>query len=77
MRSRTEWGFGSLRLNAVAGVIEAVDVLPDLDLSLVSGLEDSPPDEFRFHCLKHGFDHGIIVAIALARHGQDETLARQ
>lgn len=60
-----------------AWVIEGVDIVSDLSLGLNPGFVNGAPDHLGFDGSEHGFDHGIVVAVAFARHGYDEAMRLQ
>ena len=49
-------------------IVEAVDISGNGGLSIGAGKERGAPDQFSFQRLEECFDHGIVKAIALARH---------
>lgn len=60
-----------------ARIVEAVDIGPDLGCSVAAGFVNGAPDQFRFDGLEYSFDHGVVLAIALPRHGNDEAMLFQ
>ena len=58
-------------------IVEAIDVMAKCFFGCLSSLVHGAPDELRFDCLEHGFDHRIIITIALAAHGRDHVLSFQ
>src|SRR3954447_25292700 len=57
------------------GIIEPVDVAANGPVGLLAGVEDGPPDELGFQGLEERLDHGVVVAIPLAGHrDQDGVL---
>ena len=57
---------------ASSWIVEAVDVFEDRHLSLPAGFPVIAPEQFRLDGFEEGFDGGIIIAIAFARHGYFE-----
>lgn len=51
------------------GIIEAINVFANYFDCIISGLEDSAPDQFRLDRLEDGFHHSIVIAISFAAHG--------
>src|SRR5664279_2595149 len=56
------------------GIIEPVDISGDGIFGLKAWLEAGAPDQFRFDRFEQSFHHGIVIAIALATHRNDETV---
>ena len=57
------------------GIVEPVDIAANSLVGLLAGVEDSPPDELGFQGLEERLDHGVVVAIPLAGHrDQDGVL---
>ena len=50
------------------GIVEAVDITGKGGLGIGAGEEGSAPDQFGLQRFEECFDHGVIKAIALARH---------
>ena len=57
------------------GVVEAVDIAGNGLPGLGAGVEDGAPDELGFDRLEERLDHGVIEAVALARHGDRDAVA--
>src|SRR3954462_15038110 len=58
------------------GIIEPVDVSANSPVCLLAGVEDGPPDELGFQGFEERLHHGVVVAIPLAGHrDQDAVLA--
>src|SRR6266568_1776718 len=58
------------------GIVEPVDVAANGVVGFLAGVEDGPPDELGFQGLKERLHHGVVVAISLAGHrDQDAVLA--
>jgi hypothetical protein len=55
-------------------VVEGFDVIEDGGASLRQGGEAMMVNEFVFEAAPKGFDEGIIVAVALASHGSEQTV---
>ena len=58
-------------------VVEGFDVIEDGGASLGVGGEALMIDQFVFEGAKEGFDEGVIVAVAFAAHGRDQTMLGQ
>ncbi len=59
------------------GVIEAVDVTSNGGFGLVAGAPDGAPDQLGLDGFEHGFDHRVVIAIALAAHRRSEAVILQ
>src|SRR5882672_9309969 len=58
------------------GIVEPVDIAANGLVGFLTGVEDGPPDELGFQGLKERLYHGVVVAIPLAGHrDQDAVLA--
>src|ERR1700687_1550365 len=58
------------------GIVEPVDIAANGLVGFLAGVEDGPPDELGFQGLKERLHHGVVVAISLAGHrDQDVVLA--
>src|SRR6202171_6281945 len=58
------------------GIVEPVDIAANGLVGFLAGVEDGPPDELGFQGLKERLHHGVVVAIPLAGHrDQDAVLA--
>src|SRR5712691_6039494 len=58
------------------GIVEPVDIAANGLVGFLAGVEDGPPDELGFQGLKERLHHGVVVAISLAGHrDQDAVLA--
>jgi hypothetical protein len=58
-------------------VVEAVDVAGQGAMRFSPGLEHGAPDQFGLEGLEERLDHGVVVAVPLARHrDQDAVLAQ-
>ena len=55
-------------------VIKGFDVVEDGAASFAEGGEALVVDDFVFEAAPKGFDEGVVVAIAFATHGRDETV---
>ena len=55
-------------------VIEGFDVIEDGGASLRQGDEAMMVNEFVFEAAPKRFDEGVIVAVALASHGSEQTV---
>ena len=59
------------------GIVEPVDVAANGLVGLLASVKDGPPDELGFQGLEERFHHGVVVAIPLAGHrDQDAVLAQ-
>src|SRR3954464_813966 len=56
------------------GIEEPVDVAANSLVGLLAGVEDGPPDELRFQGLKERLHHGVVVAIPLAGHRDQDAV---
>ena len=65
------------RRMAPDGIVEAVDVAGNGALGLGASVEDGPPDELGFECLEECLHHGVVVAISLAGHGDQDAVPTQ
>ena len=58
------------------GIVEPVDVAADGLGGFLASVKNGPPDELGFQGLEERLDHGVVVAISLAGHrDQDAVLA--
>ena len=58
------------------GILEPVDVAANGLVGLLASVKDGPPDELGFQGLEERLHHGVVVAISLARHrDQNAVLA--
>src|SRR5271169_6307829 len=61
---------------APEGIVEPVNVAANGLGSLLAGVEGGPPDKLGFEGLEERLDHGVVVAVSLAGHrDQDAVLA--
>src|SRR6059036_3599582 len=65
------------RLVQTPAVIEALDVFEDRLTGLGLILELPMPDQFILERTKEALDRGVVVAVALAAHAQDDTPASE
>src|SRR3954464_4880049 len=56
------------------GIVEPVDVAANNPVGLLAGVEDSPPDDLGFQGLKERLHHGVVVAIPLAGHRDQDAV---
>jgi hypothetical protein len=56
------------------GIVEPVDVAANSQVGFVAGVEDSPPDELGFQGLEECLDDGVVVAIPLAGHRDQDAV---
>src|SRR5271165_4319779 len=68
------WAFVTKSRMPAHGIIEPVDISGDGIFGLKARLEAGAPDQFRFDRFEQSFHHGIVIAIALATHRNDETV---
>ena len=59
---------------APEGIVEPVDVAANGLVGIVAGVEDGPPDELGFQGLEERLDHGVVVAIPLAGHRDQDAV---
>src|SRR5215218_9489955 len=59
---------------APEGIVEPVDVAANSPVCLLSGIEDGPPDELGFQGLEERFHHGVVIAIPLAGHRDQDAV---
>src|SRR6185503_3016588 len=59
---------------APEGIVEPIDVAANGQVGFVAGVEDSPPDELGFQGLEERLDHGVVVAIPLAGHRDQDAV---
>ena len=58
------------------GIVEPVNVVANGLVGFLTGVEGGAPDELGFQGLKERLHHGVVVAISLARHrDQNAVLA--
>ena len=58
------------------GIVEPVDVAANGLVGLLASVKNGPPDELGFQGLEERLDHGVVVAISLVGHrDQDAVLA--
>src|SRR3954468_22327100 len=57
------------------GIVKPIDVAANSPVCLLAGVEDGPPDELGFQGFEERLHHGVVVAIPLAGHrNQDAVL---
>src|SRR3954447_5247624 len=56
------------------GIVEPVDVAANSPVGLLAGVEDGPPEELGFQGLEEGLDHGVVIAIPLAGHRDQDAV---
>ena len=56
------------------GIVEPVDVAANGLVGFVAGVEDGPPDELGFQGLEERLHHGVVVAIPLAGHRDQDAV---
>src|SRR3954453_22281882 len=56
------------------GTVEPVDVAANSPVGLLAGVEDGPPDELGFQGLEERLYHGVVVAIPLAGHRDQDAV---
>ncbi len=55
-------------------IIEGFDVVEDGAASFLEGGEALVVDDFIFEAAPEGFDEGVVVAVAFAAHGSEQTM---
>lgn len=73
-------GMGLWKFNAKSppdGIVETGDVAGYGVVGLVCCIENGAPDEFELQGPEEGLEHGIIVEISLAGHGNQDGMAYQ
>ena len=55
-------------------VVKGLDVIEDGGAGLVAGGEAMMIDQFVFESAPKGFDKGVVVAVAFAAHGREQTV---
>ena len=58
-------------------VIEGLDVVEDGSACFGEGSEAVMIDELVFEAAPEGFDKGVIVAVAFAAHGSEQSMLRE
>src|SRR4051794_5045237 len=56
------------------GIVEPIDVAANSSVRLLAGVEDGPPDEFGFQGLEERLHHGVVIAIPLAGHRDQDAV---
>src|SRR5215208_7967014 len=56
------------------GIVEPTEVAANGPVGLLAGVEDGPPDELGFQGLEEGLYHGVVIAIPLAGHRDQDTV---
>src|SRR3954453_357367 len=59
---------------APEGIVEPVDIAANGPVRLLAGVEDGPPDELGFQGLEERLDHGVVIAIPLAGHRDQDAV---
>ena len=62
---------------ALDGIGELVDVAANGPVGILAGVEDGPPDEFGFQGFEERLHHGVVVAISLAGHRDQDAVLRE
>ena len=56
------------------GIVEPVDVATNSLVGSLAGVEDGPPDELGFQGLEERLHHGVVIAIPLAGHRDQDAV---
>ena len=56
------------------GIVKSIDVAADSSVCLLAGVEDGPPDELGFQGLEERLYHGVVIAIPLAGHRDQDAM---
>src|ERR1044071_7197121 len=56
------------------GIIEPVDVAANSPVCLLAGVEDGAPDELGFQGFEERLHHGVVIAISLAGHRDQDAV---
>src|SRR4051795_4628111 len=56
------------------GIVEPIDVAANGQVGFVAGVEDGPPDELGFQGLEERLDHGVVIAVPLAGHRDQDAV---
>src|SRR3954468_24983090 len=56
------------------GIVEPIDVAANSLVCLLASVEESPPDELGFQGLEERLHHGVVIAIALAGHRDQDAV---
>src|SRR3954463_10499558 len=56
------------------GIVEPIDVAANGLVCLLAGVEDGPPDELGFQGLEERLHHGVVIAIPLAGHRDQDAV---
>src|SRR3954464_955413 len=59
---------------APEGIVEPADIAANSLVGLLAGVEDGPPDELGFQGLEERLDHGVVIAIPLAGHREQDAV---
>src|SRR3954471_7910923 len=60
---------------APAGIVEPIDITGQSVDGLRPHLEDSAPDQLALQRLEERLNHGVVVTVALARHGDHNAIS--
>ena len=56
------------------GIVEAIDVAADGLVGFLTVVKDGPPDELGFQGLEERLHHGVVIAIPLAGHRDQDAV---
>src|SRR3954462_5357378 len=56
------------------GIVEPIDVAANSSVRLLAGVEDGSPDELGFQGLEERLHHGVVIAIPLAGHRDQDAV---
>src|ERR671920_1658721 len=56
------------------GIVKPVDVAANSLVCLLAGVEEGPPDELGFQGLEERLHHGVVIAIPLAGHRDQDAV---
>jgi hypothetical protein len=70
---RSQRGNGNQRAMGALAIVESLDVMEDLVLSLGACVKAATIDQFEFEGAPEAFDGSIIVTVALAAHGGNQA----
>src|SRR5215212_7862354 len=56
------------------GIVKPVDIAANSLVCLLAGVEDGPPDELGFQGLEERLYHGVVIAVPLAGHRDQDAV---
>ena len=59
------------------GIVEPVDVATNGLVGILAGIEDGPPDKLGYQGFEERFHHGVVIAIPLAGHRDQDAVLRE